>query len=372
MRTYEVLQERLRAEPAAWLVTGVAGFIGSNLLESLLKLDQKVVGLDNFAAGRRENLAEVEDAVGPGRWKNFRFIDGDIRSPGDCRLACRGVHYVLHQAALGSVPQSIEDPLSYHDTNVSGFLNMLVAARDAGVSRLVYASSSAAYGDDVAMPKVEVQIGAALSPYGLSKYMDELYAGIFARLYGFGSIGLRYFNVFGPRQDPKGAYAAVIPQWVASMIDDEPVYINGAGQTTRDFCHVDNVVQANLLAATVADAAAVNQVYNIALGEKTTLTELFEMIRQALEPRYPHLRDLRPIHRDSRPGDVELSQADIGKAARLLGYRPENRLGEGLAATAGWYAQAPLPLHAAGSGVSTRRYGAGAQPGTQSVTDSPG
>lgn len=366
MQTYAVLQERLRAEPAAWLVTGVAGFIGSHLLETLLKLGQKVVGLDNFAAGRRENLAEVEDAVGPGRWKNFRFIDGDIRSPGDCRLACRAVRYVLHQAALGSVPRSIEDPLSYHDTNVSGFLNVLVAARDAGVSRLVYASSSASYGDDGAMPKIEAQIGAALSPYGLSKYMDELYAGIFARLYGFDSIGLRYFNVFGPRQDPNGAYAAVIPQWVANMIDEEPVFINGDGRTIRDFCFIDNVVQANLLAATVGNAAAVNQVYNIALGEKTTLNQLFEMIRQALEPQYPHLRDLRPIHREVRPGDVQLSQADIGKAQRLLGYQPAWRLQEGLAKAVQWYAGGPRPQQVAGGRLSMRRAGAGARPGTQS------
>jgi UDP-N-acetylglucosamine 4-epimerase len=340
MPDYPMLQERIKVRPSTWLVTGVAGFIGSNLLESLLKLDQPVIGLDNFATGKRDNLAEVEATVGPARWKNFHFIEGDIRALGDCRSACRGVRYVLHQAALGSVPESIEDPVAYHDSNVTGFLNMLVAARDAGVARFVYAGSSAAYGDDPGLPQIESQTGRPLSPYGLTKYMDELYAGIFARCYGLGSIGLRYFNVFGPRQDPNGAYAAVIPQWVSSMIRGDPVHINGDGQTVRDFCYVDNVVQANLRAATVEEAAAVNQVYNVALSDKTTLNQLFEEIRRALEPRYPHLRDARPVYRDFRPGDVRLSQADIGKAARLLGYRPAAQLREGLARAIDWYAAA--------------------------------
>ena len=335
-----MLQQRIKAQPSTWLVTGVAGFIGSNLLETLLDLDQPVIGLDNFATGKRDNLAEVEAAVGPARWKNFRLIEGDIRSPGDCREACRGVRHVLHQAALGSVPQSIEDPLAYHAGNVTGFLNMLVAARDAGVSRFVYASSSAAYGDAAGLPALEAATGRALSPYGLTKYVDELYAQLFARCYGFASIGLRYFNVFGPRQDPHGAYAAVIPLWVASMIRGDPVHINGDGQTTRDFCYVDNVVQANLLAATAQDAAALDQVYNVALGGRTTLNELFEEIRSALEPRYPHLRGLRPVYRDFRAGDVRLSQADIGKAGRLLGYRPAAQLRDGLARAIEWYAAA--------------------------------
>jgi len=338
MLDYEKLQQRIRTQPSTWLVTGAAGFIGSNLLQSLLELDQRVIGLDNFAAGKWENLAEVEQAVGRTKWHNLRFIEGDIRSPGDCREACRSARYVLHQAALGSVPQSIEDPVAYHDSNVTGFLNMLVAARDAGVSRFVYAGSSAAYGDDPRLPQIEPIVGCPLSPYGLTKYVDELYAGIFARCYGFGSIGLRYFNVFGPRQDPNGAYAAVIPQWVASMIREVPVHINGDGQTARDFCYIDNVVQANLLAATVADPAAVNQVYNIALGEKTTLSQLFATLRELLAPHYPHLRDSRPEHRDFRPGDVQLSQADIGKAMHLLGYRPQWRLREGLAQAIEWYA----------------------------------
>lgn len=335
-----MLQQRIKAQPSTWLVTGVAGFIGSNLLESLLELDQPVIGLDNFATGKRDNLAEVEAAVGRARWKNFRLIEGDIRSPGDCREACRGVRYVLHQAALGSVPQSIEDPLAYHAGNVTGFLNMLVASRDAGVSRFVYASSSAAYGDAAGLPALEAETGRALSPYGLTKYVDELYAQLFARCYGFASIGLRYFNVFGPRQDPHGAYAAVIPLWVSSMIHGRPVHINGDGQTTRDFCYVDNVVQANLLAATAQDAAALEQVYNVALGGETTLNELFEEIRSALEPRYPHLRGLRPVYRDFRAGDVRLSQADIGKAGRLLGYRPAAQLRDGLARAIEWYAAA--------------------------------
>jgi UDP-N-acetylglucosamine 4-epimerase len=344
-----MLQQRIKAQPSTWLVTGVAGFIGSNLLESLLDLDQRVIGLDNFATGKRDNLAEVEAAVGPARWNSFHFIEGDIRAPGDCRTACRGVRYVLHQAALASVPASIEDPVAYHDSNVTGFLNMLVAARDAGVARFVYAGSSAAYGDDPGLPQIESQTGRALSPYGLTKYMDELYAGIFARCYGLGSIALRYFNVFGPRQDPQGAYAAVIPQWVARMIRGEPVHINGDGRTARDFCYVANVVQANLRAATVDDPAAVNQVYNIALGEMTTLSQLYATLRELLAPRHPHLRDSRPEHRDFRPGDVPLSQADIGKAMRLLGYRPQWRLREGLARAVDWYAGSlPAPRAAAG------------------------
>ena len=345
MPIYAALRARLQGEPATWLVTGAAGFIGSNLLETLLKLDQQVIGLDNFATGKRDNLAEVESAVGPAKWKHFRFIEGDIRSLRDCRAACRSARYVLHHAAQASVPQSIEDPVSCHDSNVSGFLNMLVAARGAGVSRFVYAGSSAAYGDAAGLPAVEGETGNALSPYGLTKYVDELYAQLFARCYGFASIGLRYFNVFGPRQDPRGAYAAVIPLWAASMIEGRPVHINGDGQTTRDFCYVDNVVQANLLAATVGDAAAVDQVYNIAMGVGTTLDQLFEAIRQALESRGAPLRGCRPAYRDFRPGDVHHSQADIGRAARLLGYRPAVQLGEGLARAVDWYAGRPPARH---------------------------
>ena len=316
MRTYEKIQDLIRNRPRTWLVTGAAGFIGSHLLETLLKLDQKVVGLDNLSTGNRDN---VKEAVSTRHWKNCNFIEGDIRSLDQCRRACRSVDVVLHQAALGSVPRSVADPIGVNENNVTGFLNMLVAAHGTGVSRFVYAGSSAIYGDHPALPKVESQVGRPLSPYALTKYVNEQYAEIFARCYGFPSIGLRYFNVFGPRQDPNGVYAAVIPKWIASMIRDEPVFINGDGGTARDFCYVDNAVQANLLAAVVDDPAAVNQVYNVAVSEKTTLNELFEMIRSQLETHYPHLRDLRPVYREFRPGDVRFSRADIGKAQQLLG-----------------------------------------------------
>src|SRR5712692_1808495 len=338
MAIYDGVQERIKAAPRTWLVTGAAGFIGSHLLEALLKLDQRVTGLDNFSSGNRGNLAQVKDAVTASQWKNFRFVEGDIRSLATCREGCRSADFVLHQAALGSVPRSIADPVTTHDSNIRGFLSMLVAAREARVSRFVYAGSSATYGDHQGLPQVETEIGQPLSPYGLSKYVNELYAGVFARCYGFDSIGLRYFNVFGPRQDPNGAYAAVVPMWVASMIRNEPVYINGDGETVRDFCYVDNVVQANLLAALVANPPAVNQVYNIAMSERTTLNQLFEMIRSVLEPRFPHLRDLRPIYREFRAGDARMSQADISKAERLLGYRPAWRVKQGLARAIEWYA----------------------------------
>ncbi len=337
MTRYEQVQTRARAAPRTWLVTGAAGFIGSHLLETLLKLDQRVIGLDNFSTGKRANLEQVRQAVGEGQWKNLRFMEGDIRELDTCRRACLSVNLVLHQAALGSVPRSIADPITTHDSNITGFLNMLVAAHGAGVARFVYAGSSATYGDHPGLPRVESEIGRPLSPYAVTKYVNELYAGTFARCYGFDSIGLRYFNVFGPRQDPNRAYAAVIPKWVAGMIRNEPVHINGDGETARDFCHVDNAVQANLLAALADDPAAVNQVYNVALGERTSLNELFELIRSLLEPRYPHLRNFRPVYREFRFGDVRFSQADLGKAKRLLGYRPLLRVSEGLARTVDWY-----------------------------------
>ncbi|MEO8007838.1 MAG: NAD-dependent epimerase/dehydratase family protein, partial [Betaproteobacteria bacterium] len=257
MQTYEDVQERIRTRPRTWLITGVAGFIGSNLLESLLKLGQQVVGLDNLSTGSRSNLAQVKDAVGASQWRKFRFVEGDIRSLDTCRGACASAQIVLHEAALGSVPHSVSDPIACHESNITGFLNMLVAARGAGVSRFVYAGSSATYGDHPGLPQVEPQIGRPLSPYALSKNVNEMYAQIFANCYGFESIGLRYFNVFGPRQDPNGAYAAVIPKWIAGMIRDDPVFINGDGETVRDFCYVDNVIQANLLAAVVDNPAAV-------------------------------------------------------------------------------------------------------------------
>ncbi len=331
-----------------WLVTGVAGFIGSNLLEALLRLGQRVVGLDNFATGHRRNLAEVEAAVGAAAWSAFRFIEGDIRSPETCREACTGVDVVLHQAALGSVPRSIAQPLESHATNVTGFLNMLVAARDAKVGRFVYAASSAAYGDHPGLPKVEDLIGRPLSPYGAGKHMNELYADTFARCYGLASIGLRYFNVFGARQDPQGAYAAVIPAWLAAMLRGETVYINGDGETSRDFCYIANVVQANLLAASVEGAAAVNQVYNIAVGGQTTLAELFELLRSALARRDASIAIAPPVHRDFRAGDVRASLADIGKAKALLGFRPTHDLREGVEQAIDWYMRRLGPKRADG------------------------
>src|SRR5688572_7655276 len=335
--TYKEARRRIMGAPRSWLVTGAAGFIGSHLVEHLLALDQKVVGLDNFSTGKPENLQLVRRAVGEARWQSFRFIEGDIRSLDTCNAACASVQVVLHQAGLGSVPRSIDRPLRTHDSNVNGFLNILLAARDAGAKRLVYASSSAVYGDHPGLPKVEAQIGRAMSPYGLSKRINELYADVFAACYGFESIGLRYFNVFGPRQDPDGPYASVIPAWLGALLRGETAYINGDGSCARDFCHVDNVVQMNLRAAMTEDAAAVNQAYNVAHGEMTSLTELFETIRAILARRRPHLKAARAVYRDPRRGDIQLSRADIGKARRLLGYEPTVRLMDGLESTMDWY-----------------------------------
>jgi UDP-N-acetylglucosamine 4-epimerase len=329
VETYADLQERISSTPRTWLVTGAAGFIGSNLVEALLRLGQDVVGLDNFSTGKRENL----EHFGQG----FRFIEGDIRSLDTCRRACRGVDLVLHQAALGSVPRSIDDPLASHDSNVNGFLNMLVAARDAGLPRLVFASSSAVFGDEPALPKVESRIGRAVSPYGLTKHINELYAGVFATCYGFKWIGLRYFNVFGPRQNPDGAYASVIPAWIGALLRGDTAYIYGDGSAARDFCHVDNVVQANLRAAMTENPEALDQAYNVAHGEMTSLGELFEIIRGSLAQRLPHLRTVRAVHREPRRGDVKLSRADIGKAQRLLGYEPTVHVMDGLGSTMDWY-----------------------------------
>ncbi|MBN8442860.1 MAG: Vi polysaccharide biosynthesis UDP-N-acetylglucosaminuronic acid C-4 epimerase TviC [Thauera sp.] len=337
MTTYAQLQAQLREHPKTWLVTGVAGFIGSNLLETLLKLDQRVIGLDNFATGHQRNLDEVSTLVTPAQWANFHFIEGDIRTLDDCRRACEGVNYVLHQAALGSVPRSLADPITTNGANIDGFLHMLVAARDAGVESFTYAASSSTYGDHPGLPKVEDTIGKPLSPYAVTKYVNELYADVFARSYGFTTIGLRYFNVFGKRQDPDGAYAAVVPKWTAAMIADEPVYINGDGETSRDFCFVDNAVQANLLAATATAEAARNQVYNVAVGGRTTLNHLFDALRLALAEngvRY----DNEPVYRDFRAGDVRHSQADIGKAQRLLGYAPSHDILAGIRVAMPWYA----------------------------------
>jgi UDP-N-acetylglucosamine 4-epimerase len=337
MTAYAELCTQLPSAPKTWLITGVAGFIGSNLLETLLRLDQRVVGLDNFATGHRYNFDLVRALVTPEQWSRFSFIEGDIRKLDDCRSACAGADYVLHQAALGSVPRSLEDPITTNESNIDGFLNMLVAARDAQVKRFVYAASSSTYGDHPDLPKIEDRIGSPLSPYAVTKLVNELYARVFARSYGFKTIGLRYFNIFGPRQDPNGAYAAVIPKWTAAMIKGEPVWINGDGETSRDFCYISNAVQANLLAATAETPEALDQVYNVAVGERTSLNELFENIRALLLPRHPHLAEFKPNYRDFRQGDVRHSLADVGKARSLLGYEPSHRIHEGLDASIEWY-----------------------------------
>lgn len=335
MLRYTHLSAELAISPRTWLITGAAGFIGSNLLEALLKLGQNVVGLDNFATGKKRNLDEVQVLVTPEQWARFRFIEGDIRVLANCVDACKGVDYVLHQAALGSVPRSLDDPLTTNATNIDGFLNMLMAAREARVKSFTYAASSSTYGDHPGLPKVEEVIGKPLSPYAVTKYVNELYAEVFARSYGFNTIGLRYFNVFGQRQDPDGAYAAVIPKWTAALIKGEDIFINGAGDTSRDFCFIDNVVQANLLAAT-ADEMARNQVYNIALGDTTDLNELFRLLKGVLaENGVVYARE--PVYRDYRAGDVKHSQADIGKAGRLLGYAPQYKIRAGVVKAMPWY-----------------------------------
>lgn len=336
--TFDDTLHSLRAQPRHWLVTGAAGFIGSNLVETLLSSGQRVTGLDNFSTGYRKNLDMVQAAVGDEAWRRFTFIEGDIREFADCRDACAGVAYVLHQAALGSVPRSIEDPLLTNANNIDGFLNMLVAARDQGVSGFVYAASSSTYGDEPTLPKTENRIGKPLSPYAVTKYVNELYADVFASTYGFRSIGLRYFNVFGKRQDPDGAYAAVIPRWFSSLMQGDQVYINGDGETSRDFCFIDNCVQANILAATAGSDEAWNQVYNVAFGERTTLNELFLLLRDEVSRHKPEVAVARAAHRDFRPGDVRHSLADIGKARKLLGYEPRFSVREGLKIAGDWYA----------------------------------
>ncbi len=335
MNQYQTVCEQLQQAPKTWLITGVAGFIGSNLLETLLKLDQKVVGLDNFATGYQHNLDEVKGCVSEAQWSNFNFIEGDIRQFADCQKACNGVDHVMHQAALGSVPRSIADPIRTNDTNISGFLNMLTAARDAHVSSFTYAASSSTYGDHPALPKVEENIGKPLSPYAVTKYVNELYADVFARSYGFKAIGLRYFNVFGQRQDPNGAYAAVIPKWTASMIAGDDVFINGDGETSRDFCFIGNTVQANILAATAPEEAK-NQVYNVAVGDRTTLNDLYAAIQVALlENSINYAKSA--VYREFRAGDVRHSQASIAKIQQALGYAPEYPIAEGIQLAMRWY-----------------------------------
>ena len=337
MSAYSELTKSMTAEPSRWLITGVAGFIGSNLLETLLKLGQTVVGLDNFMTGYQKNLDMVRDIVGPEAWSRFTFIEGDIRDIETCHAACKGVQHVLHEAALGSVPRSIDDPLLSNSCNITGYLHMLVAARDAGVKSFVYAASSSTYGDSPELPKVEDKIGSPLSPYAVTKYVDELYADVFHRCYGFSSVGLRYFNVFGQRQDPYGAYAAVIPQWFASLIKQETVFVNGDGETSRDFCYIDNVVQANLLAS-FAQGDATNKIYNVAFGQRTTLNELFNLIKEEVARHKPEVMGAECVHRDFRAGDVRHSLADISRAARLLGYGPQFDVRQGLRLAGDWYA----------------------------------
>jgi UDP-N-acetylglucosamine 4-epimerase len=336
MTFYTAFQARLVAEPRTWLVTGVAGFIGSNLLETLLKLNQRVVGLDNFSSGHRHNFDEVQSIVSPEQWANFRFVEGDICNLSDCKAVCQGVDYVLHQAALGSVPRSIADPITTNANNIGGFLNMLVAARDAKVQRFVYAASSSTYGDHPALPKVEANIGKPLSPYAVTKLVNELYADVFARTYDFKTIGLRYFNIFGKRQDPNGAYAAVIPKWTAALLQGNEVFVNGDGETSRDFCYIDNAVQANLLAATTTNPEALNQVYNVALGDRTSLNDLYKLITTSLAL-HCQLPASKLSYRDFRAGDVRHSLADISKAQTLLGYAPTIKVGAGVTAAMPWY-----------------------------------
>jgi UDP-N-acetylglucosamine 4-epimerase len=336
MTTYELLKQELKKNPKTWLVTGVAGFIGSNLLETLLTLDQRVIGLDNFSTGYQRNLNEVQSLVNSKQWARFQFIEGDIRNLEDCQNACSNTDYVLHQAALGSVPRSLAEPITTNNVNITGYLNMLIAARDANVQSFTYAASSSTYGDHPALPKVEENIGSPLSPYAVSKYVNELYADVFSRCYGFKATGLRYFNVFGPRQDPDGAYAAVIPKWTDSLLRGESVYINGDGETSRDFCFIDNAVQANLLAATSDSQEAKGQVYNVAVGDRTTLNQLFQLIlTNTISGGVNH--DVSPIYRDFRDGDVRHSLADIKKAMDKLGYVPTHRIGDGLKIAIPWY-----------------------------------
>ncbi len=338
MSAYDALVARLTGERHTWLVTGVAGFIGSNLLERLLQLNQTVVGLDNFATGHQSNLDDVRLMLSASQWANFRFIEGDTTRLEDCRAACQGVDWVLHQGALGSVPRSLADPLASHHANVDGFVNMLIAARDAKVRRFVYAASSSTYGDHPGLPKVEDVIGRPLSPYAVTKYVNELYADVFARSYGLQAIGLRYFNVFGPRQDPQGAYAAVIPRWIAAMRAGLPVVINGDGETSRDFCYIDNAVQANLLAATADAASGSHQVMNIAVGERTTLNQLFSHLRAELQRLDPALHIPDAMHQDFRAGDARHSLANIDRARQALGYQPTHTLPQGLRLLVAWFA----------------------------------
>ena len=332
-----LLKSLVGPENRVWLVTGAAGFIGSNLVESLLRCNQRVVGLDNFATGHAANLAEVKAQVTPECWSRFEMINGDICDLTVCRRAVAHADLVLHQAALGSVPRSLAEPVASHASNVTGFVNLLWACKEAGLRRFVYASSSAVYGDHPALPKLEDQVGACLSPYAATKAANELYAGVFGRCYGIECVGLRYFNVFGPRQDPDGPYAAVIPKWIQALLRGQPIQINGDGETSRDFCYVANVVQANFRAALTSNPAALHQAYNVAVGDRTTLNQLFQMLKTRLAPRCAKVQGVAPVYQDFRAGDVRHSEADISKARRLLGYAPTHRIEQGLDQALDWY-----------------------------------
>jgi len=336
MQAYNSIKKKLVQNQKTWLITGVAGFIGSNLLETLLKLDQRIVGLDNFATGSKQNLLEVQSLVSKKQWSNFKFIKGDIANLKSCELACKNIDYILHQAAIGSVPRSIKDPINTNKSNISGFLNMLVAAKNANVKNFVYAASSSTYGDHKKLPKKEHLIGKPLSPYAVTKYVNELYADVFKRAYGFNTIGLRYFNVFGKRQTPMSTYAAVIPKWIDLIINNNEVFINGDGKTSRDFCFIDNAVQANILAATTSNQFAMNNIYNIAVGDRTSLNQLYETLRLEIKKKI-NLDHTRLTYRDFREGDVRHSQADISKANEFLGYKPSHNITKGLKETVNWH-----------------------------------
>jgi len=337
MNKVEDVKAKLREKPKKWLITGVAGFIGSNLLEKLLQLDQTVVGLDNFSTGKPENFENVKKEVGQEKWKQFSFLEGDIRNLTDCLEICKGVDYVFHQAALGSVPRSIDDPIKTNQSNIDGFLNMLIAARDNNIERFVYAASSSTYGDHPDLPKKEDKIGNPLSPYAVTKLVNELYADVFSKIYGIQTIGLRYFNVFGKRQDPNGAYAAVIPKWISIFLNDGRPTINGDGTTSRDFCYIENVTDANLLAATTSDLKSINKVYNVAFGQRTSLNQLFTLIKENLALYRSEISSIKPIYGPSRSGDVKHSLADISLAENLLGYHPQYSLSDGLKNSMTWY-----------------------------------
>lgn len=337
MNQYQEVQKTLKSDPKIWVITGVAGFIGSNLLEALLKLDQVVIGLDNFSTGYNNNLVDVEMLVSKSQWKKFSFIEGDILNPETCKTVCKSADYILHQAALGSVPRSIDDPYNSNNSNITGFLNMLIAAKDSYVQRFVYAASSSTYGDHPDLPKIEENIGKPLSPYAVTKLVNELYANVFADTYNFHSIGLRYFNIFGKRQDVNSAYAAVIPKWIGAMLDNKTIEINGDGKTSRDFTFIENVIQANILAAVATHEDAIGQVYNIAAGERTSLLRLYDHITENLKSLHNTLPISKPNFLDFRPGDVRHSLADISKASQLLGYEPTHNVAQGIEETVSWH-----------------------------------